>query len=77
MAGYMSCLTPSCGAAYGIRDIGIGSTMDGNQIVVRSSTGGWGIVGRDVDLSVCSNNVVIGFDTAIADCTDAGGNTGL
>ena len=53
------------------------ATIDGNQIVVPSGTGGWGIDGRDAGLSVCSNNVIIGFDTAMPGCTDAGGNTGL
>lgn len=63
--------------AYSSNDITL--TVDRNQVTVPAGTTGWGIIGDSDPQTVCTNNVVFGFDPgyAIITCLNAGGNTSL
>lgn len=54
-----------------------GTTIKDNQVIVDDGTQGYGIAGAGVTESVCSDNVVSGFDTAMTACLDNGGNATL
>ena len=65
------------GIGYGISTSYPGTTIDGNQIVAPVDTNGFGISGDGVSTTVCSNNVVVAFSSAIDQCANGGGNTTL
>lgn len=58
-------------AGYGIDDTAQPSTLANNRIYGPGTRGIWGF---DTNVSFCTGNTIIGFTTAMTDCTDDGGN---